>query len=593
MSGPQTTTASFTSPAAIIAPDILAQQQQIARQQALAQALREQSLQDNQGNGGRVSWTQGLARLADAWASKKLNAKADAATTDVARQYAAGLRGLFGGGSSPSNNPGTPMSADSNTQPAPAPGNTALAAGVRQAAGIPDPSDPSRGVYGSGGIDDPGTLDPSPPVSASAPAEAPAAAVSSSPSPQMAPTSGPMSLTGNPGQDMMMYSLNPDEYTKAVITAHAPVDMAKNVQQAQEAMARGDVATASALLASINKQNYIAPLDGRPGTVVRDPMNPSRVLAVNPQNIEGANPVIGPDGQWTGGYASAPGAAGAIGAVAAAKARGGATGDLVQRFNPQSQQMEWVPKATMLPGGGLTGMFDGRGGGASGGQAGAGNAAAPPLGAPQAGGQAGQNSANQFNAIIGGAQGSQDRAFTLGKIADIAKGLPTGAGATEINTLKSGVNSVLGAVGVGPVFSNDQVSRVQEIQKLASQLAQQQAAALGGGNGATDARLSAAFASLPDASKAPQAIRDITTYLQGNEKAIQGRAQAAAAWQAQHGPGDFTSFASAWQKAYDPRIYQWMAAGPQSVRQNLAKLPPAERNALIAKSNQLHAMGAL
>ncbi|MGN6124716.1 MAG: hypothetical protein ACTHOJ_17365, partial [Sphingomonas oligoaromativorans] len=206
---------------------------------------------------------------------------------------------------------------------------------------------------------------------------------------------------------------------------------------------------------------------------------------------------------------------------------------------------------------------------------------------------AGQNSANQFTADISAAAESKDRSFSLAKISDLAKGLPTGPGSGAISEAKGVVNSLTGAAGIGPVFNSDWVSRSQEIDKLASTLAQQQGAALGGQSGLSDARLAAARASLPDITKAPQAIQDITTFLSGRERAIQGKGAAAAAWQQQHGPGSHTGFAAAWQKNYDARIYQWMQQGPQAVQRGLRSLPPAERQALIAKSNALAAMGAL
>lgn len=586
----------FFSPQTLVAPDLSVEQQQIARSQALAQALREQGMQDIQPNGGAISWTQGLAKGLNAWLGGRIAHQADEKQAALNQAYAARLGSMFGGGPAASAASGADPSAPSSGGGASGP---QLAAAVRQAAGIAD-----RGAYGSGGVEDDGSLSPS--SSASAPASAGGPAVASSPvaPPQAAPPSigamGALSLTGDPRQDMLLYSQNPEEYTKALIAARAPVDLAKTVQQAQAAMQRGDIATASALLANVDKQNYIAPVQMRPGATAGDPRDPSHILAIAPQNIEGATPEI-VNGRWTGGYLQAPGAADAIHAAAAAKSIGGAAGDLVQRFNPSTQQMEWVPKTSMLGGGGgpgapargpggggqLNSMFGGNGG------AGGGNAAGAPIGSPQAADQAGKNSANQFTADISAGGASKDRAFSLSKISDLATGLPTGPGAADFSNAKGLANTISGMTGHGPIFNADWISRAQEIDKLASTLAQQQGAALGGQSGLSDARLAAARASLPDVSKAPQAIHDITAFLAGNERAIQGKSAAAAAWQQQHGPGSYTGFAAAWQKNYDPRIYQWMQQGPQAVQRGLRALAPAERQALIAKSNALAAMGAL
>ena len=60
------------------------------RTRALAQALREQSFQGSQANGGTVSWTQGLARLAQALVANTLGHRADVAEWDGnAKQQAA------------------------------------------------------------------------------------------------------------------------------------------------------------------------------------------------------------------------------------------------------------------------------------------------------------------------------------------------------------------------------------------------------------------------------------------------------------------------------------------------------------------------
>ena len=54
------------NPSVLVAPDYQTQMLQAQRRLEMAQALQQQALQDTPGNGGSVSWTQGLARLADA-----------------------------------------------------------------------------------------------------------------------------------------------------------------------------------------------------------------------------------------------------------------------------------------------------------------------------------------------------------------------------------------------------------------------------------------------------------------------------------------------------------------------------------------------
>jgi chitodextrinase len=67
------------------------QQQQIQRQQAIAQALQQQSMQEDKVEpGSRVSWTQGLAKLAQALAARDTYKKTDAQQVDLATSSAAG-----------------------------------------------------------------------------------------------------------------------------------------------------------------------------------------------------------------------------------------------------------------------------------------------------------------------------------------------------------------------------------------------------------------------------------------------------------------------------------------------------------------------
>jgi len=546
------TTVDFSDPRNILVPDAAVQQAQLQRNYQLAQALREQAMDTSVPQKGTMSWTQGLAKIAQALTARQLLKRADQQATGLGQKYAGAIRGMFGASPGAASNVsrgtyGSGGVEDDGSAPAPTPTDTqALAAAVRgnsvpqqPAAGTPAPSNPSPDGAG-------------------------------------APAQGPLSLTGDPNRDAALYMMDPQEYMKGVISASGPVDMAKMVRQAQTAMANGDYATASALLGQVRKQNFIEPTNMRGGSTVMMNDGSNRML-YNPQVPEGFQPVRDAQGNVTG-IAPIPGGMAARQASAAAEATGQAAGDVVDVYNPATQQMVKVPKSAILSGA------------ANGGQP---FAAAAPIGATSGADQAATNSANQFNTVVAGAQGSQDRAFGLSRIGDLARGLPTGVGATALNDVKSGVNTLAGAVGAGPVFDNDSVAKVQEIQKIASQLAQQQSAALGGGNGSSDARLAAAFASLPDSTKAPQAIRDITTYLQGNEAAIQAKAQAASRWQAQHGPGSYAQFSQSWQQAYDPQIFQLMQAGPQGFAAAVQRMPMQQRQAMLGKYRQLKALGAL
>ena len=86
---------SFSDPLDPIASAI--QQEQIARQQQLADTLRQQSFQENEvAPGSSVSWTQGVARLAEALAANRLTRRNMAAQYDLGTQAQNAQRAIHG-----------------------------------------------------------------------------------------------------------------------------------------------------------------------------------------------------------------------------------------------------------------------------------------------------------------------------------------------------------------------------------------------------------------------------------------------------------------------------------------------------------------
>ena len=151
--------------------------------------------------------------------------------------------------------------------------------------------------------------------------------------------------------------------------------------------------------------------------------------------------------------------------------------------------------------------------------------------------------------------------------------------------LARGYRSITGQ----PEPANSTVSKVQEITKLVNDLARS--------NGfGTDYQLQQSLRSLPDVEKAPQALHDINTWFRGKFGAVSGEAQAAAAYQAKNGPNSNPAFKNEYLQAFDPRIFQWNAQGPNGVRSNLQQLDqtnPADGQAIRQKYAQLKALGAL
>jgi hypothetical protein len=505
------------------------QQQQIQRQQAIAQALQQQSMQEDKVEpGSRVSWTQGLAKLAQALAARDTYKKTDAQQVDLATKQGQAMQSMFGlgpkgppqGDYAPNEPTSTPTDNISNTPPA-------------------------RGAYGSGGVEDDGSL-PQAPQPAPQPQQA---------APVAPQSRGPMSLSGNPMQDYVDYTGNPEEYTKALIQQHAPNDLAKTVAQARDAMSRGDIATAHALLANIEKQNNIPLVSGRPGAPMYD--HNGNVVAMSPQNIEGANPTM-ENGHFTGGYTPAPGAAPIIQNVSAAKAFGGAAGSLTQRYNPQTQQMESIPTTQALSGGPV--------------------ASGPPLGA-------------QAAANVTGAADVPNRIYALHQMQDITNSPQAqfGVGSNGLNHFNSLLGTLSQSVHIN--FDPKAATNANEFQKWATQYSARSGQELG--LSGSDARTQLAVHATPNGEMTRQALQSVIPQMIGIENAKQGYAQAANVWQKNNGPQSVQEFRTAWNKVYNPAIYTHMAQGPQSFAGWVKGLSKTDAAHVREQYVQLKQLGAL
>jgi hypothetical protein len=550
-------------------PASVIEQQALARRQALIDQLRSREMaaipQDPRGRYSPLAAAlpgiqQGLNNFIAGRLQKGVDKKAAELTT--ARQQA--LMGAFGMGGQRAPVAAAPAASVPSAPPAvPAPSGNTPAMSAAPASMPP--------AMGTGGA----PMTPIPQQAAATAAPAPQA-----PMPAAAPAQplerGPLQLSDNPMADYSRYLINPDKYTETVIAASAPTDFAKQLQQA--GIEPGTPLFNQAMQAQVAKQNYVAPINGRPGSTIRDPFNPSQIVGYDAPSVEGALPVYGPNGMPTG-YTPAPGYTQAVSAAEAAKAGGKAVGaapfELVQVYDPATGQMKSIPKSDALgtPGGVTT---------------------TAPLGQPAAYQEAGKNSANQFNAVVQAGQEAQNLGYVLGQIGTLAKSIPgTGAGFEAVNQWKSRINTAVQAAGGQPWFDNKGIANAQEIQKYVAQIAQLQASQLGGSNGSTDAKLGAAFASLADVNKAPEAIKGIVAYGQGVQLALLGKSQAAAQWQQARGPETYAQFSQKFQSAYDPRVYQWMAQGPDVVATEMKKLSPPERERLKAKYLDLKSLGAL
>jgi hypothetical protein len=598
------------NPSVLVAPDYQTEMLEAQRRLDLANALRQQALTDTPGNGGAVSWTQGLARLAAALSSSA-NARSGYKEMKGANQaYAAGLRSMFGGAPSPAQQQAAP--------PAPDP-----QAGVPQPAPVqpqaPAPADTPSGPVAPGlgasrfpvqsGVDplapqpDVNTNQPyytgspsAPPQAAPQPPSAPPSNVSFAPMGGATP-SGPFNLTGDPNRDMAMYVMNPDEYSKAVVANSAkiaaPTDPELLVNHMRSAYLSGDMATAQADYQALQKLNYIAPAATRPGGWTQDPV--TKVWTFHPQApIPGAVP--GPpdaDGNMT--WRVPAGTEAAVAERAQSQAAGTSAGQAPYQFkevyDAASGQMKLVPVSTLAgsttpTGGGNAspGRYTPGAGGSPARTVGSGPggfAAGPPLGAAAGADTLGKNNADAFQDVQTIATQARQQMQSLREMEGLVNGgLRTGPTPAKQQELAENWGLSWLARDNAFVFNKDSARFIaQSAQNL-------------GLNG-SDARLGMLAHATPNMSMTPGALKQVIPVMEGLTMANAAKADANAYW-VQHNPQGVMSqpqFESWWRQNYDPRIFTAIARGPAAFKAQIKRLGPQDQQFYMSKYYALRNMG--
>ncbi len=234
-----------------------------------------------------------------------------------------------------------------------------------------------------------------------------------------------------------------------------------------------------------------------------------------------------------------------------------------QRYNPQTQQMEFVG-----PGGGQ--------GGGQGAPGGGGVAAGPPMGAEAAANTASTFAAGQGNSLQGRADQVPTSKAILGNLeAELdTPGFTTGPGTETTAKLAKFVNSQTGAN-----FRAEGLSAREQFNKLSAMLAQSQFQALGGTG--TDAKLDATTLTSPNSDLSKMGNKGIIALLKGNEDAIAAKNQAWQAFQQQNGPQSYGKFSTEFNKAYDPRVFQAQYLDDANKKKMISGLSQQEKNTLF------------
>lgn len=572
---------------ALVAPDLAAQQMRLARQQQMADYLRQQSLTpmgDTQyisGSGPTIavkrSPMEGMAKLLGAYLAKNQQDDIDQQQLSLNQGYAQRMAQLLGGGA-PSGSP------------APSQDNVSTALGQGAQAGSIGPTNDNAAL-----------LD----------------ALNSQPAPQPPAQQAPQSqfgmanllrgqvigqMGGEPAAAAYWKQYEPTDFTKLLISSgiDPASPLGKQIMQQQ-----------------IAKQNNIPLQAGRPGAPMYDAQG--NIVAMAPKIPDNAVPQI-VNGR-VAGVSPLPGSAGVEQMNAYAGAAGKNQAEPITAYN--GAQPVFTNKLDAALGGGA-------------GNAGSGLDLSKLT--PQqiqvlqrqdptafANGVASfassQNSAQQLtpgmeagkgafldkqaaaagdrvNATRSFAADSPMRVNVLDNLLNLSQqGVQTGPTADWTNKFKGVVASLPGADSVPGVKNfKGEVSDYQEFKKFAMQNAQRAWQAAGGTG--TDAQLEASIDSNLNAKLFPQAVQTIAKWAKAGELAAQSKANAQDSWLSSRGntPASQGQFESAWRNNLDPRLYQLRVMAPaeaQDYVNNLKQRDPQGYNTLMQKAQQLKQLGGL
>jgi hypothetical protein len=191
--------------------------------------------------------------------------------------------------------------------------------------------------------------------------------------------------------------------------------------------------------------------------------------------------------------------------------------------------------------------------------------------------------------LIKQAQDSPGRVNVLDNILDLSKaGVQTGPTADWKNQFKGFAADTLGIKDW-----KDDVAHYQEAVKFMSQNATRAWQAAGGSG--TDAQLAQITKGNVNNGMFPQAVQGMARYAKAGELALQGMTNAMQAANITD-PASQQKFESTWRQNLDPRIYQMKVMDPAEAKAfvtNLQKTDPAGYATLLKKAQVLKQMGGL
>lgn len=346
-----------------------------------------------------------------------------------------------------------------------------------------------------------------------------------------------------------------------------------------------------ALAEAISKENYIAPVDAKPGTPVLDPRTYA-LRAYAPKAGEGINISFGRDqggalvptaANEIPGYAK--GAAGVAGPVANAEAAGKAPFQLVQTYNPSTQAPETGYAGSLLtpPGGVKLG----------------GPVTPRPQASPQAAPQA-RPSTVQTGPGLGAAGQVEGMQKRWGELQSQA------GNATATSSYLQSIKQLADKAAVGPFtdrlqFTNALLSLVGSekatdattANALLDKYSNQIVSRLGSSGGlATDSARQILQAAYPNAHMTKEAIREAADNIIGAQDMLNAKARLLIGPANKRDAEGYTQLEQRFDQAADPRVFQIARMDAKQAQAFLSKLPPDVRAELQRRAKALKEIGA-
>jgi hypothetical protein len=141
----------------------------------------------------------------------------------------------------------------------------------------------------------------------------------------------------------------------------------------------------------------------------------------------------------------------------------------------------------------------------------------------------------------------------------------------------------------GMQFDPQSIASQEAFNKQATQLAQQQFAALGGTG--TDNQLSSSYKANPNEALSKLGNKQIIQLLKGNEDALAAKNKAWQDWQRKNGPNDYAGFQQEFNKTYNPRVYQAQYMTPEQINDMRKNMSPADQAQFLRDYKTLRERG--